>query len=285
MSRVLIEDLLNLPSRGRAAAVALALALFAPCASAAASRPDPGLFDRVVIIGASLSHGFQAPPGWRTAFQASLGERGRVVAAPASALFFLAPGPQARAQIATALDARPTLVVAVDFLFWFGYGAFDVDPQSPAAEVARLALLERGLEFLEKIPCPVVVGDLPDMSAAIGGMLLPEQVPSRATLAVLNQRLRDWARADPDRVILPLAAWIKAMNGREPIVIGSKTYPAAVSQQWLQPDQLHPTPGGLAALAALVHAELARHRLVNRTDPEPDPSAIFLQMQQAARGP
>jgi len=62
-----------------------------------------------------------------------------------------------------ALEAEPTAVLAVDFLFWFAYGE---KPESRRAED-----LEGALKLLEKFDVPVVVGTLPNMKESVGKML------------------------------------------------------------------------------------------------------------------
>ena len=64
------------------------------------------------------------------------------------------------------------LVVGVDFLFWFCYGEGSTD-------AGRAQRFETGLKLLEQIPCPLVVGDIPDASSATNtGILSIAQVPS-----------------------------------------------------------------------------------------------------------
>ena len=54
---------------------------------------------------------------------------------------------------------RVSLIVAIDFLFWFGYGA------GKDAE-GRMASLEQGLDLLEGLMGPILLGDLPDVRHA-----------------------------------------------------------------------------------------------------------------------
>ena len=71
-----------------------------------------------------------------------------------NSLFFMQADSLGEQQIQMALDAKPTLVVGIDFLFWFCYGnGFD--------EPGRLQHFDQGLELLDAIHCPLIIGDIP----------------------------------------------------------------------------------------------------------------------------
>jgi hypothetical protein len=234
--------------------------------------------ERVAIIGASVSHGHRAPPGWQAAFEASLSTDNHVVANAATSMVFLGPKQYAAPQIELALAQKPTLVLAVDFLFWFGYGTKTFDGDRIETEAERLALLDAGLALLDKIECPLVVGDFPDMTQAAGVMLRPEQLPQRATIEQLNARLAEWAKSKKNVVLVPLAAWARDLLSRKTLVIGSQTYEPSVTAKWIQPDRLHPTAEGLAALATLVDVELATAKLERETDFIVDVARVYARM-------
>jgi hypothetical protein len=142
--------------------------------------------------------------------------------------------------------------VAVDFLFWFGYGTINAEGKPLASEDERLALLERGLELLEDFECPIVVGDFPDMSDSIGLMLLESQVPEEATLERLNARLRAWAAERKNVAVLPLAHGVETLRSGEAFTLGKLSYPEQSTERLLQSDHLHPTLEGLVLIAHLV---------------------------------
>src|SRR5262249_14757945 len=148
---------------------------------------------RPVVIGASLSAGFCLTHTFAQAFEASLAGTHEPVRSHASELLFLDARHTGANEAGEAADDVPSLVLAVDFLFWFGYGTFDAEGGGIDDEDERVALLERGLKLLEDFECPLVVSDFPDMSAAIGPMLVAEQVPKPETLARLSKRVREWA--------------------------------------------------------------------------------------------
>src|SRR6185436_10796583 len=93
-------------------------------------------------------------------------------------------------------------VVAVDFLFWFCYGSVENEDD-------RLKHFAAGLKFLEEIPGPLVVGDIPDASAATD-MLTPDVIPTAATRTAANRRLKQWAAARPQVAIVSLSDFMRA---------------------------------------------------------------------------
>src|SRR5712691_4205822 len=100
----------------------------APTESAAAKPP----WGRIVMVGASAAAGFteSEPLGGPKTEQyrlsryldAALLVAHEPVQNLANAMFFIQPEAAGRYQIDQALKARPTLVVAIDFLFWYCYG-------------------------------------------------------------------------------------------------------------------------------------------------------------------
>lgn len=243
-----------------------ASAVQSPAPKAAAQATKTDVLERVAIIGASVSEGFQAAPGWQAAFEASLVRERACVANAATALVFMGPKTYAAPQLERVLAERPTLVLAVDFLFWFGYGTLDFEGGALATGEARLALFERGLALLDKLECTLAVGDLPDMSAAVGRMLEARQVPQPATLDKLNARLAAWAKPKHNVVVVPLAAWMRELQAKKPVRIGAAAYAPTETARWMQTDALHPTAEGLAALATLVGAELEARKLVTKKE-------------------
>jgi hypothetical protein len=227
--------------------------------------PGPSRLARVVVMGASLSAGFGAERPFVDVLAASLSAPQPRPLDLGDELFFTSPISIGTRQVGAALDAEPTLVVAIDFLFWFGYGTMDAQGGAIELESERLALLERGLGLLEELECPLLVGDFPDMSAAVGRMLSPAQMPEKSTLPLLSRRVREWAAAREHTFVLPIAEVAAQLapssKPAQEIRIGRHTFPPGA--RLLQPDHLHPTLDGLAAVAQLacdrlIEAELAR---------------------------
>ncbi len=208
---------------------------------------------RVIVIGASASGGFvlSEPFGGPETAQCKphhyLDAAITVPHSPVknfgSALFFLSPDAMAASEIRSATNAQPTLVVAVDFLFWFCYGNGDTDAE-------RAAHFEAGLKRLEQIPCPLVVGDIPDASSATNtGIISADMVPSEDARRAANERLKQWASKRKQVTIVPLAEFMRAVKADEAIKLHNTTLPAGQTRALLQADGLHPTPRGAAVLS------------------------------------
>jgi hypothetical protein len=221
----------------------------------------PKAVDRISVLGASLSEGFGlepeigAPVWLGTLIDVAVRPEHRAAQRRSNLLFFIEPRGAATQAVKDALVDEPTLVVALDFLFWFAYGTVD-------APEKRAENFEFGLKQLESFQCPVLVGDLPDMSSALDGdpqMLLPKQVPPRDVLDSLNKRLREWAKPRANVVVFGLNELnARLRENREYQVRGNIYFPSEL-QDLFQSDKLHPTVSGtiavwLAAADALVNA-------------------------------
>ena len=235
----------------RITASLLALILAVTFQLTAFSADSP--WSRVVVIGASASGGFvlTEPFGGPTTEQCKPHHYlDAAITAPhapvknfGSALFFLSPDAMAASEIQSATNAKPTLVVAVDFLFWFCYGNGDSDAE-------RAAHFEAGLKLLERLPCPLVVGDIPDASSATNtGIISADMVPSEAARRAANERLKKWAAKRKQVTIVPLAEFMRAVKANEAIKLHSTILPAGKTRTLLQADGLHPTPRGAAVLS------------------------------------
>ncbi len=244
---------------------------------------EPSPLQQVVVIGASLSAGFGAERPFVDALEASLRVPHRPLLGLGDELFFTGPLQLGPLQVSTALDAEPTLVVALDFLFWFGYGTFDARGGAIELESERLELLERGLELLADIECPLVVGDFPDMSAAVGKMLSPEQMPQTSTLPLLSKRVREWAAGRKHTYVLPLSEIVPQLHSEGEVRIGRHTFSSGA--RLLQPDQLHPTLDGLVALAQLVCDQLVTAKLAPAAEFELELPAVLGKLRKGQLSP
>lgn len=264
------------------AAGALALLPFAPFARDDGPARRPPL-EHVAVVGASMSAGLRSGTDFARVFQASLAAPDKKrVDQYSKRFFFSAPLESGKTQIDAALKGEPTLVLAVDFLFWFGYGYGDGSGELFKSEKQRLELLEQGLVLLERVRCPLVVGDFPDMSASVGRMLLATQVPKPETLKALNARVREWAAKRENVVVVPLGAMVDDLNAKQEIQVGQKRWTPEQTAHWMQDDRLHPTDEGLVAVAALVADALERAELgIKPADFEADPSKILLRVREA----
>lgn len=207
---------------------------------------------RVVMIGSSASAGFvlDEPLGGAETTRCKLNYYLDAAIKPphapvknfASALMFINPEAFAPLQVTAATNNHPTLVIGVDFLFWFCYGEGNNDAE-------RAARFETGLKLLEQIHCPLVVGDIPDASGATNtGIISVDMVPSETARQAANLRLQQWATNHPQVVIVPLAKFMRNTTADSAIKLHGRNLPAGQTRALLQADHLHPNPHGAAVL-------------------------------------
>ena len=223
--------------------------------SASAITTAQSLLNRIVIVGASASAGFTVsePFGgtnteWLTLsryLDAALVWPHQPISNLANALFFLRPETFGRGQIELAKRTNPTLVVGADFLFWYCYGEVP-------KETDRRMRFESGLELLNQLSVPLVIGDIPDASAAAGGMLSPAQIPTPETISAANRRLNEWVATRKEVRVLSLSGFMRAAMADRGITIGDYTLPDGQTRSLLQNDKLHPTAQGAATLALAI---------------------------------
>lgn len=238
--------------------VALA-ALLASCRATQPTQNHQPLFDRVAVIGASVSAG--------VGLQYEIGAHVSLVPVLESVMAADAIGPQAvplldmgnyfmfRSPIGLGtnmIDATlaydASLVIAVDFLFWFTHG--DLAPEE------RQALLEVGLTLLDRLPSPILLGDLPDISYALSGynaiyggpIIKAFKIPDAAERQVLNARIRQWVEARTRVSLAPFEDFAaKTIAGESPhLPRGGAAMGSA--DTLIQSDHLHPTLRGSIAL-------------------------------------
>ena len=238
----------------------LALALLLAVTSGETSDAPETAAPRVAIVGASVSAGFglsreleadcDLTPFVRAALVRDHGE----IANLGDGMLFLDPVKGAREQLEAATALEPDLLLAGDLAFWFGYGTAR-DTQ------ARLARLERGLALLEELPCPIVLGDFPDMSPALQGssplnlgkpILRPEQVPSRDELVALNEHLHAWAAEHEHVHVFGMSGFVQRLHDDEVFELRGIEVAAEEKAGLLQSDLLHPTVRGSALFTLLV---------------------------------
>jgi hypothetical protein len=222
--------------------------------------------DKAMVIGASVSAGFMAQwnvtlppppgspagtPGRERMMPVNLADvLGGMSADPAarpasvaSEWFFTQADEMARSQIDAAQTRSPELVFALDYLFWRMYGSLIIDDPEQ-----RMAWLEDGLNRLDKIISPMIVGDLPDMRHA-DKMLQPSQVPTKETLARANERIRQWAKGRKNVVIMPLSETIAGVLSGKNVAFGGIEMNNTDARGLFTIDGLHATPEGLAVIA------------------------------------
>ena len=245
-------------------------------AEAAAAKPPWG---RIVMVGASASAGFTESeplggpqtPQYRLSsyLDAALLVPHEPVQNLANTMFFIQPEAAGRYQIEQALKTRPTLVVGIDFLFWFLYGEGPADKD-------RLQRFEKGLKLLETIHCPVVVGDIPDASGAADSVLDADQIPSAEAMSAANRRLKEWAGSRPRVVIVSLSRFMRKAMANQALTIHGHTVPEGETRVLLQSDKLHPTAPGCAVLAlAMLDAFQSTRPTDSAVEVRWDPKEVF----------
>jgi hypothetical protein len=250
---------------------------------------------RVAVIGASASAGFgctlrekrddgEYGGSFRLADMLKLAcpDLALVTTDASSGFFFLAPLDNGAKAASRALEFKPDCVVALDYLFWYCYGDDAPDGGAVTDESQRLEKLDRGLAQLARFDVPVIVGDIPDMSPAVGKMLAQRQMPTQKTLAEANARFTAWAKERPNVRVVPLARMQKQLMEQGTLEVGNDRMVSTKDAPLLQRDALHPTPFGLAGLACAVAHELkdalalrtsatAASPIAAASDCEPDP--------------
>lgn len=226
----------------------------APAVAPAKTARIPAL-QRIAVIGASVSDGMNlsADVGAKTVFSDIVGaalksEHAKLVQ-ESNAWFFQDPSKFSQREIDAVKAKDPTLVIGVDYLFWFAYGIFP-------SEQARLDLFDAGLASLADFQCPVLVGDIPDMSLATHGysnlvqgpLISPQQVPSQDSQQKINERLYAWAADHHNVTVVPLAALTAKLQSDQEIVVHGNTWPKGAMKTLLQQDLLHTTLEGSIAV-------------------------------------
>ncbi len=240
------------------------LCLFTCLANAAQDNeanesPDnkrPPVLERVYVAGASVSDGFGLSKDLKTSvklshvFQASCKAEEAEFIPLGDARFFLDPRNAGERIIQTAKDGEATCFVGVDFLFWYAYGI--------KSEKLRVSYVDAALKSLEELECPVLLGDLPDMSIALEGnyfgrpMITPEMVPTKETLKTINEHLHAWTAAREDAHVVPLASLLKKIQSGEDIQLREVLYQPESLKELMQADLLHLTAEGSMAVCLLV---------------------------------
>jgi hypothetical protein len=225
-------------------------------AATVAATAVPAL-QHVAIVGASVSAGIGLDPTANPfAGQPSKLQLAQIVEASilgphetphngADFNFFSSPEGIAKRSAADAKAAKPTALVAIDYLFWLGYG--------PGSDDKRAARVEAGLKLLDGFTCPVLVGDLPDFrGAGTNPMYLPAtSIPPAEALSAMNKRIYEWAGAKKNVVIVPMGEMLRKVIVGETFTVAGTTFEKGSKERLLQADNLHTTLEGTCGLWAL----------------------------------
>lgn len=280
---------------------ALAPAPLAPrveeaAAAAAPARTEAGPLARVAFVGASVTAGFgtryevELEEGQKSStsfdlasvFEAALGAEAGVIKSYGDAMFFGKPMKRGPAVLKKALADEPTMIVGLDFLFWYAYGAGDHEGQPVSSREQRFAKLEAGLALLEPVECLLVLGDLADMSAAVGTMLMPNMVPDAESLAIMNGRIYEWADERENVIVLPLAATVARIQADQEVRIAGHVWPAGSRTALVHKDKLHSTMQGMVALTQLIAERLDAASVVRTSAFELEPEVVLERLHERA---
>ena len=240
-----------------AAAVLLMLPAAARSAPPLHLDGERPLFDRVAVLGASLTAGYglnselQARVELATVLECALQVDPGEVFSASDLWFFTNTQELGRKFIDSLKEHRPSLVFALDFLFWYPFG-----PER--REQDRMQELEVGLSLLEELDATLVLADFPNISSALkgkgpfGGPLVTEDLlPEEETRAALNRRLYEWAAERPGVVIIPMDSFSARLHRGEALQVGENTWPEGSLATLVQEDLLHTTAEGSIALLML----------------------------------
>ena len=280
--------------RTLAIAVVTALLALVPIARAnggeSAAPPAVPALAKPAVIGASISAGIGLDPtsnpfaGEKSKLQLAQIVDASILATHetpwngADFNFFSSPEGIAKRSAADAKAAKPTVLVALDYLFWLGYG--------PGSDEKREQRVEAGLKNLDAFACTVLVGDLPDFrGAGTNRMYLPpESIPPAETLARFNKRIYAWAKEKKNVVVVPQAEMLRKLIADEPIAVGGITFEKGSKAKLLQSDNLHTTLVGTCALwAVAVEAWRAQDPTIPAEAFLVEPNALAAKAEELAR--
>ena len=232
----------------------------APKAAPAASAPAKVVaLEHIAVIGASISAGFglddskemlaESKIQLSNVIDASLNVPHQPLVSAATMMFFTNPQQYGKKSMALITKEKPTLVVGIDYLFWFGYGM-----GKGVTEESRIAKVDAALKELEALTCTILLGDLPDMTMATKvsePMLQKEMVPQPETLEKINANITAWCAAHKNVVLVPLADLTARLQSDAEISVRGNTWPKGSITKLMQSDRLHTTLEGTCAVWAL----------------------------------
>ena len=195
---------------------------------------------------------------------------------------FIDPDAALREQVDAAAAWNPSVIIAVDWLFWPVHQAISLDIPTEQRAARRLASVDAALADLDQFHCPIVIGDVPQMTRAHGGLLRAENDPSSEVRAAANQRLTAWASARKNRFVLAVSQLADAVNAAEPFEVAGFAYARGESLRLVQRDGLHATPEGLVVLMAAAVECLCAHGLVDEEECRHEIADIALEMEREA---
>jgi hypothetical protein len=267
----------------------------APKAAPVAAAPAKvAALEHIAVIGASISAGFglddskesfaESTIQLSNIIDASLNVAHQPTVSAATMLFFMNPQQCSTQSMALIAKEKPTLVVGLDYLFWFGYGS-----GKDLKEETRIARVDAALKELEPLTCTILLGDLPDMTLATKAsepMLQANQVPQPDTLKKINANITAWCAAHKNVVLVPLADLTAKVQSDSEVTVRGNTWPKGSIAKLMQKDRLHTTLEGTCAVWALAADCLMKaHKDVPETSFELDVAKLMPKVGPAKAAP
>jgi hypothetical protein len=211
-----------------------------PPAPVVAPPPDPQRRDealaalaRVAVVGGRASAG---EPGLSRVLELAVPVAGAVSDHSQAGPPPGHPPPALDPDLEAALATNPTLVVALDYLQRAVTGAWTLS--------LRRQRLELALAQLDRVPCPLMIGDLHEP-------VFEAEHPELDELNLLNAQLYTWARDRPQVLVLPLQELVQSVNGAQAIRVAGLRWVLRPGELF-HPDGLRSEIKGQIARALLV---------------------------------
>jgi len=251
-----------------------------PAAPAADKLAQNPIFARIVVLGGDVADGFGlerelgAPGSLLDVIEASILTPHQPIEKRTALWGSTAGLPEL---VGVAAGAKPTLVVALDYLVASAYFSAENDEQ-------RIAGVDKALQALEVLSCPILLGDVPDLAPAFTAqkpVIDAQHAPSPEGLKTIGAHIEQWSAAHKNVVIAPFAAWMHDVHTEEPFTIRGTTWFKSWISELVQKDRVHPRLQGtisewLASADALCSARATE--LAGKTDPTKidwDPRSIY----------
>jgi hypothetical protein len=248
------------------------------------SQSSAKTLERVAVTGASVTAGWgvQTPPikgdfggypmNLKHIVDAMILTPHEEVAYFGDPMFFANPVVSGTEIIEKISAYDPTLIIAVDFLFWYAYGN-----AGSGGEEDRIKKFNEGLSCLENVKSDLLIGNIPDVHKAIGRVLSASHVPSAETIQKMNRMLNSWVLLHQNVTVLDVYTLYGALLDDAAIKTDTFTWPAGSQEKLLQKDMLHMTLEGTVA-ASLVVADA-----IGLEEIETNPKILMLKAAAIAR--
>ena len=248
------------------------------------SQRSSKTLERVAVTGASVTAGWglKTPPikgdfggypiNLKHIIDAMILTPHEEVAYFGEPMFFAEPVVHGKELIERITAYDPTLIIAVDYLFWFAYGDVGL-----SGEEFRIKKFNEGLSCLENVKSDLLIGNIPDVHKAIGRVLSASHVPTVETIQKMNRMLNLWVLLHQNVTVLDVYTLYGALLDDAAIKTDTFTWPAGSKEKLLQKDMLHMTLEGTVA-ASLVVADA-----IGLEEIETNPKILMLKAAAIAR--